>query len=250
MSRELQAAMAARGTVQSFRDDAIDIMTDALNTYGEGSVAAASDFFEEVMLLEGLAISIGMPSGLITADEISRIAHYQAGKLVAGDRQGFLDQIVGSTSFLVRQAANRSMWWRGGLYGGAGFSDETDAYAEHAGFYEVRYARVPQGVETCDFCLMLASRGFVYISEDTASSHVHRSCDCIVVPGAGHYETNDLRYSKGDWIQDTQIEGFDLRAMRELWVKWTDISAKNLPDGEDEKQKLAAMLEIIGRTEW
>lgn len=41
----------------------------------------------------------------------------------------------------------------------------------------VRYARVPTGAETCDFCLMLASRGFVYQSESTASaSHVHANC--------------------------------------------------------------------------
>ena len=42
---------------------------------------------------------------------------------------------------------------------------------------KVRYARVPTGAETCDFCLMLASRGFVYSSRSTASmGHVHAGC--------------------------------------------------------------------------
>lgn len=44
-----------------------------------------------------------------------------------------------------------------------------------------KFARVPSGADTCPFCLMLASRGFVYTSED-AASHAHRHCDCRVVP--------------------------------------------------------------------
>ena len=38
-----------------------------------------------------------------------------------------------------------------------------------------KFARVPTGNETCDFCLMLASRGFVYRSADSAS-HSHANC--------------------------------------------------------------------------
>ena len=45
-----------------------------------------------------------------------------------------------------------------------------------------RYARVPSGSETCGFCLMLASRGFVYKTAE-AASHAHAGCDCRVVPG-------------------------------------------------------------------
>lgn len=32
-----------------------------------------------------------------------------------------------------------------------------------------KWARVPSGTETCQFCLMLASRGFAYTSEKSAS---------------------------------------------------------------------------------
>lgn len=45
----------------------------------------------------------------------------------------------------------------------------------------VRWARVPTGFETCSFCIMLASRGFAYHSEETAS-HAHAHCDCRVIP--------------------------------------------------------------------
>ena len=47
-----------------------------------------------------------------------------------------------------------------------------------------RYARVPSGSETCEFCLMLASRGPVYRSADSAGegNHWHANCDCRIVP--------------------------------------------------------------------
>lgn len=46
------------------------------------------------------------------------------------------------------------------------------------------FARVPTGIETCPFCLMLASRGAVYHSRKTAGEwgRFHRGCDCKVVP--------------------------------------------------------------------
>lgn len=48
------------------------------------------------------------------------------------------------------------------------------------------YARVPVG-ETCGFCLMLASFGYQYTSEE-AASHAHRNCNCRIVPSFGEAE--------------------------------------------------------------
>jgi hypothetical protein len=46
-----------------------------------------------------------------------------------------------------------------------------------------RFARIPQGPTTCRFCAMLASRGAVYLSEETADGHdFHDHCDCEAVP--------------------------------------------------------------------
>lgn len=44
-----------------------------------------------------------------------------------------------------------------------------------------KWARVPSGRETCEFCIMLASRGFVY-DEGTKDFHTHPGCDCRIVP--------------------------------------------------------------------
>lgn len=72
-----------------------------------------------------------------------------------------------------------------------------------------RYARVPTGTETCDFCLMLASRGFVYKSL-AAASHFHSNCDCRVIPS---------------W-KAFQVDGYDPDALRDEWVAAVDAKAE------------------------
>lgn len=49
---------------------------------------------------------------------------------------------------------------------------------------DVRFARVPSGFETCPFCIMLASRGFIYRNKTSAGAdgHYHANCDCRIVP--------------------------------------------------------------------
>ena len=65
-----------------------------------------------------------------------------------------------------------------------------------------RYARVPQG-KTCAFCSMLASRGFVYASEDTAGKwhQYHHDCDCKIVPSWG----------------ETRIDGYDPAKLKTMY---------------------------------
>lgn len=69
-----------------------------------------------------------------------------------------------------------------------------------------RFARVPTGEKTCDFCIMLASRGPVYLSEESAGAFTqfHNHCDCKVVPFFGtSYGGKSRRKSKHS------IEGYD-----------------------------------------
>lgn len=58
-----------------------------------------------------------------------------------------------------------------------------------------RYARVPSGTETCGFCFMLCSRGFVYKDKDFS---VHVNCDCMTVPyiegvSYGDYDPEEMQ---------------------------------------------------------
>lgn len=73
----------------------------------------------------------------------------------------------------------------------------------------VRWARVPMGGETCAFCAMLASRGFVYHSAESAGEgdHWHRNCRCKVVPEtAGGVEGYDPEEWYGRWKRMEEID--------------------------------------------
>ena len=76
------------------------------------------------------------------------------------------------------------------------------------------YARVPTGSETCMFCLMLASRGFVYRSAKSAGEldHYHANCDCRVVAG---------------WGDDPQVAGYDTKKLYGQWQASMDSMAKD-----------------------
>jgi len=85
-----------------------------------------------------------------------------------------------------------------------------------------RYARVPSGTETCTFCLMLASRGYVYRTPATAGEdgHYHASCDCRIVPS---------------W---STIEGYDPRAIYDRWREATDEAATKSARAQAQREGL------------
>lgn len=91
-------------------------------------------------------------------------------------------------------------------------SGETMVYNATHDKARTAWARVPTGgSETCEWCIMLASRGAVYQSWETAGGrgHYHQNCKCAVVPvfGARLQRTN-----AGGWVvhdSDTTIEGYD-----------------------------------------
>lgn len=59
---------------------------------------------------------------------------------------------------------------------------------------KVRYARRVTGATTCDFCLILASRGPVYGTVEDAggpSNQYHDNCDCVPVPVVGRWVVDD-----------------------------------------------------------
>lgn len=226
MSAELQAALRQRTTVASSRDAAIDAIVSALDIYGENVAALACDFFDETMEMAGYSgLSAQMPSGIFSREEIERIAHYQATKLTDGNSEGFVEQVSTDASNLVYQTNIRTMLFQAGM--GVNGNDvslpsnDQTAYVAHASphaDYEVRYQRIPQGIETCDFCLMLASRGAVYLSHEGAMGHseydpghVHRGCVVAgtKVSGTGLLAGFERQY-EGPLVHLTTAGGHDL----------------------------------------
>lgn len=152
---------------------AIDACDDAkelaqlLRQYREATreLAAASAAADLAEAVWGDRAEVDWPRWDEVEAEASRIAHYQAGKLLDGDREGFVAQLASSAAGRVLLRANTSV---------------PTAVAKRG--KKARYARMLRGPESCGWCFVMAARGFDFTSAE-AASHTHRGCRCVVVPG-------------------------------------------------------------------
>lgn len=97
-----------------------------------------------------------------------------------------------------------------------------------------KYARVPTGAETCDFCLMLASRGFVYHSTSSAAvDHTHANCDCRVIAG----------------FDGDEVEDYDPQSIYDRWQEQIDQLAAERAErkGTTEDEEYKAIMAGYGR---
>lgn len=135
---------------------------ELLATYGEVTATLAADRFED---LTGLSATMVRPVDPERANARMRWAVEPLAAGATGSAEGRLAVLLDE---LVKQPGRSTMI--------ASTRDNS-----------IRYARVPTGAETCAFCLMLASRGAVYVSERSASTKAsggkfHGKCDCRTEP--------------------------------------------------------------------
>lgn len=117
-------------------------------------------------------------------EHVGETARYQVEKLKDGDVDGFSKAIGDAARYFAERGANDTMAALGRRDG------------ERA-----RFARVPTGSTTCDYCLMLASRGFVYRSKLNALNANHRKCDCRIIEG----------------FDGMKVEGYDPDLYYDMW---------------------------------
>lgn len=175
-SRKVMEAYLAQNpsaTVAEAREFAIYIVESAVNGYGNAAAQAACLFHDQLAGASGAEMPNASYGVVPDSESISKAARYQAGKLVDGEPEAFSKAIGEASRYHVERQANNAMLHAVGEDAKAG--------------KRVRFARVPMGAETCSFCTMLASRGFVYHSRETAGEfdHYHKHCDCRIVPGYG-----------------------------------------------------------------
>lgn len=197
-------------TVAETRDFAVESVNAAVMTYGDAASTCAADLYDQMAESAGATLPPAVLDTSDVAEYIEKEIRYQAGKLVAGKTDEFADAVARNAQAQTQRRAN-------------------DTMTKNVKRDGVRYARVPLGFETCTFCLMLASQGFVYKSAKTAGAHYHDNCRCKVVPS----------FSKGG--KATKVEGYDPDALYKQWEKYKEI------DGLDgysyaEKRELKAML--------
>lgn len=221
---EAMRAMFPDVGVAEVRDAAIEAIRESLSIYGDQAAALAGALFDQLAAEHGYAAGSTVQS-VIDDAEIERKVRYFAGSLASGKVEEFDRSVSDLTGYYVKRSAFENMVCN----------------CERNG---IRYARVPSGTETCAFCFMLSSRGFVYRSKGSASRNhrtgdgYHRNCDCIVVPGFG------------DLPPDAQVEGYAPSQMYDRWSQCADtvgIDAKRALGSEELRR---AVLQEVETRDW
>lgn len=150
--------------VADARNATIEIIRDALGMYGDEAQVVASTLFDEICEAEGIKASSEIFDNVIDDELMQKKVRYYAEK-IEDDWQGYEKSNADLITYYVKRSAYENI-------------------IRNCKKNHVRYARVPSGRETCPFCFMLSSRGFAYLTKETAEMHgLHPHCDCIVVPG-------------------------------------------------------------------
>lgn len=176
-------------SIAEYREFAKETMDGMCQVFGEAASSLAAEWYDVQMMTSGITLSPAITEVTYSPEQIKKVAHYQAKKLLNNDIEGFADSCAEYVENNVKQSLNDT------ILSNAARDKENG----------VRFARVPTGAETCSFCYMLASRGAVYYSRKTAGeqNHYHRRCDCKIVPG--------FEDAPGESI----VEGYDPKGMRD-----------------------------------
>lgn len=180
--------------VDQLREYATDLVVEIWNAYGDASSSVGSMFFEDVLGDE-------IPEQATMTDHVSRQRAEQSVrywmKNLFGDKPDVDKFVDGCTAFVDRQVSHSA---------DMAVIDGANELAMEG--KEIRYGRVPVG-PTCGFCIMLASRGFVYASKKSAGdeggafNRFHDYCNCRVVAG----------------YEGIEVEGYDYQGMYERYLK-------------------------------
>ena len=219
-ARVLKVLQGIRWTPENIaecRDLVLQALASVMPTYTGMAAQASADFYDAAReLVVGERLGAQAISGYDPRKTEGAVRGFVR-FVLRDDVQTFNDQVLQRIDYEMKRSANMSVVENG----------RRDPK-------KVRYARVPTGSETCDFCLMLASRGFVYQSEGTAgASHCHSSCDCRVTPG---------------W-DGMEVEGYDPQAIYDRWQDAIDTKAKERAErnGTTVSEERAAIMAAYGR---
>lgn len=194
--RVLQGIKWTPENVAECRDLVLQVLASVMPMYTGMAAQASADFYDaarELALGERLgAVSISGYDPRKTEGAVRGFVRF----VLDGRVETFNEQVLQRIDYEMKRSAGESIFANG----------RRDPRRP-------KYARVPTGDETCDFCLMLASRGFVYSSEATGGAvkldHYHSGCDCRVV----------CQWDGGG------VEGYDTQAIYDRWLDAIDALA-------------------------
>lgn len=171
--------------------------------YGDAAALGAADWYEELRESAGARgrfrarMADPAPAGQARA-----VARWAVGPLFGAepDSAKALEHLSGGVQRLVLQPARQTI------------ADNVDRDPADA-----RWARVPSGATTCAFCRLLASRGAVYHSEESAggmANEYHSKCDCVPTPvWPGEQEPYDVDALVEEYTAAREQAGGDPKAI-------------------------------------
>lgn len=155
------------GTAE-IRREAERMMRGRVQEADKAAASLAAQWYDSQGKAAGMRLDRAVTSVAFDEATVDRVAHYQAQKLEDGDIPGFIEMC----SELVGNDAVRSL---------NATIMRNAARDKRKG---VKFARVTSGRNTCPWCLMLAGRGAVYHTRESAGAmgRFHRHCSCKIVP--------------------------------------------------------------------
>lgn len=165
------------GSIEELRTLMVEVMEQVCGTVTDMAAARTADFYDAVRIASvGVALGAKPLSGRVPEATEGAVRAGIQSVVETGTTEQFGRFLTARVDYEVKRSSGECMYRNGAR----------DPL-------KPRYARVPSGAETCSFCIMLASRGFVYHNERAAGGdgHYHANCDCRIVPGFGGKTTVD-----------------------------------------------------------
>lgn len=144
--------------------------------YGEGAAALACEMYDAVGLASDLFLNPAEPADVAEYAEVA--------KAINGTAKTRNEEVVSSSIGRLVKRTGADTTLRNCMRDGAEF------------------AWVPQGGETCAFCIAIASRGWQRVSSETLrnghAEHIHGNCDCAYA----------IRFNENTTYKDYDPEGY------------------------------------------
>lgn len=177
------------------RDGLLDFVPTLTAQYGQVAASLAADWYEEQRAASGAvgrfaaALAPSVPN-----DTVQGTVRYLAGHLWTPTPESIISPLLLAADKYVKQPGR-------------------DTISHNARREGVRWARVPTGAKTCSFCLMVASRDAVYVSERAATRgrgggayHGHCDCQAVRISSKDDYPENYLPDNYYEMYKDARDE--------------------------------------------
>lgn len=179
-------------SVEELREIAIEAMEMVCGTMTDMAAARTAEFYDNVRVASvGAALGAEPLSGRVPEATQGAVRAGVQSVVEAGAIEQFGRFLTARVDYEIKRSSNECVYRNG----------QRDPMRP-------KYARVPSGFETCDFCMMLASRG----PEDRNPAnikHAHANCDCKITQ-----------------VYDGQtIEGYDEKECYDKWQAMIDEKA-------------------------